>query len=116
MLFSIISLVDDIFALFNSEAGDLTFFSYINNKRKSIKLSFLDVLLDNVSPSLKTSVCIKKTFNELLTGLNSFTFFSYKSGFVICLMWSCGRADQNVPSSSPRLDIGVEVTSQCKFP
>ena len=88
----IISLVDDIFAVFNSGFGDLTFFNYINNKRNNNKFSFLDVLLDNVSPSLKTSVCIKRTFNDLLTGFNRFTSFSYKPGFVNCLMWSCGRA------------------------
>jgi len=88
--------VDDIFALFNSEAEALVFFHYINNKHKNIKftmekeidnkLSFLDVFLDNSSTSLKTSVFRKKTFTGLLTGFNSFTSFSYKSGLIKCLI------------------------------
>ena len=50
------------------------------------KLSFLDVLLDNSSFPLKTSVYRKKTFTGLLTGFNSFTSFSYKSGLIKCLI------------------------------
>ena len=88
--------VDDIFAVFDSEDEALKFFNFINNKHDNIiftmekeidnKLSFLDVLLDNSSSSLKTSVFRKKTFTGLLTAFNSITSFSYKSGLVKCLI------------------------------
>lgn len=88
--------VDDIFAVFSNEQEATKFFNYINNKHPNIKftmekeneqkLAFLDVLIDNSMPNIKTSIFRKKTFTALLTNYLSFTSFSYKCGLIKCLV------------------------------
>ena len=88
--------VDDIFAVFHNETEAMFFFNYLNcchgnikftiEKEIKQKLSFLDIIIDNSSGSLITSIFHKKTFTGLLTSFDSFTSFSYKIGLVKCLI------------------------------
>ena len=88
--------VDDIFAVFDNENDAMNFLNFLNKQHPNIKftfekqvqdkLPFLDILIDNSSTSLVTSVYHKQTYTGLLTNFLSFTPFAYKTGLIKCLI------------------------------
>ena len=83
--------VDDIFAVFESELDEETFYAYLDIKGKNIKftygkqienkLSFLDILISN-NKNLQTSVFHKKTYTGHVLNYFGFLPDSYKYGLV----------------------------------
>ena len=78
--------VDDNFCVFEREQNAVSFYNYIDSQHPNIrytmekevviKLTLLDVLVNNEPLNLQTSVFHKKTITELLTNYFSFTSFS----------------------------------------
>ena len=88
--------VDDIFCIFDNENQALNFLEYLNQQHPNIKftfekevnqtLPFLDILIDNSSDDIITSVFHKPTYTGLLTNFNSFIPLKYKIGLIKAIL------------------------------
>ena len=117
--------VDDIFAVFEFELDEETFYTYFNIKGKNIKftyekqienkLSFLDILISN-NKNLQTSVFHKKTYTGLELNYFSFVPDSYKYGFVKTLIDRMYRINNSWISFDIDLKKLKEVLRKNQYP
>ena len=117
--------VDDIFAVFESELDEETFYTYLNIKGKNIKftyekqienkLSFLDILISN-KKNLQTSVFHKKTYTGLVLNYFSFVPDSYKYGLVKTLIDRMYRINNSWTSFDIDLKKLKEVLRKNQYP
>ena len=104
--------VDDIFAVFDSREGALSFLDYLNSRHPNIKftkeenvngvLPFLDISISNFD-GYKTSVYHKPTYSGLLTNFKSFVPFDYKKRLVYTLL------DRTFKINSSRVGFDLDV-------
>ena len=89
--------VDDILAAFEKEQDSLNFLNSLNNKHPNIKfmlekqvndsIAFLDVFISGIdNQNLTLQTYHKSTYLGLLLNFKSFTWFSYKTSLIKCLI------------------------------
>ena len=89
--------VDDILAAFEKEQDSLNFLNSLNNKHPNIKfmlekqvndsIAFLDVFISGIdNHNLTLQTYHKSTYLGLLLNFKSFTWFSYKTSLIKCLI------------------------------
>ena len=116
---------DDIFAVFESELDEETFYTYLNIKGKNIKftyekqienkLSFLDILISN-NKNLQTSVFHKKTYTGLVLNYFNFVPDSYKYGLAKTLIDRMYRINNSWTSFDIDLKKLKEVLHKNQYP